>query len=383
MIEIDASTGSNADATAPRLRTALVVGGSLVGLATAIRLARCGLDVTVVERGEAFGADGAGLGIDRRRLSSVVGVSAIDGREVAPLPVVTSNRESTAWSALYRWLRSVADRDARIEIRAGSAVTEVAAEGGRGRVALDSGWLDADIVVGADGRGSVVRRQVAPERPTARYAGYGVWRGMIEERLLPVGTLARPRPVSVNWAENQRLVAYEMPGPDGSVQRGALAVSWGWFDAELTARFQATGCVRGDEVLRSLRPEELDANAAAMLRRRAEALWPEPWRTAILATIDAGRVFATPIAEYLPIRLVAGPLALIGDAAHAVSPMTGAGLATGLEDVEALGRAVQAELAGGRPALPAYGAERLQAARALALSSMQWSQAYMAEAARG
>ncbi len=382
MTSIDAPAGG-ASASERGPRTALVVGGSLVGLATAIRLARCGLEVTVVERGEAFGGEGAGLGIDRRRLSKVAGVSAIDGREVAPLPVVTSNRESTSWRALYRWLRSVADRDARIEIRAGSAVTAVAAAGNRGRVALDSGWLDADIVLGADGRGSIVRRQVAPERPIARYAGYGLWRGMIEERLLPPGTFARPRPVSVNWAENQRLVAYEMPGPDGSVQCGERAVAWGWFDPELTARFAATGCVRGDEVVCSLRAEELDANTGAMLRARAEALWPDPWRIAILATIDAGRVFATPIAEYLPIRLAAGPLAIIGDAAHAASPMTGAGLVTGLDDVEALGRAVQAQRAGGPPALPAYAAERLQPARALALSSMQWSQAYMAEVARG
>ena len=45
--------------------TAIIVGGSLVGLATAIRLAHEGLSVTVLERGPRFGDD-IGLGIDRR-----------------------------------------------------------------------------------------------------------------------------------------------------------------------------------------------------------------------------------------------------------------------------------------------------------------------------
>lgn len=364
--------------TEKSLRNALVVGGSLVGLATAIRLARCGLAVTVVERGDGFGAEGAGLGIDRRQLSGVAGVSAIDGREVPPLPVVVSNRESTSWRALYGWLRMVADRHDRIEIRAGNAVTDVGADAGRGRVTIDGDELEADLVLGADGRGSIVRRTVAPERPTARYAGYGLWRGLVEERALPAGTLpTQAAPVGVYWADRQRLVAYALPGPDGSVRPGARGVSWGWFDIDLTERFEAAGCVRGEDVIRSLRPHELDAGTTAMLRARAEALWPEPWRTALVTTIEAGRVFATPIAEYLPVRLVASPLAIIGDAAHLASPMTGAGLATGLDDVEALGRAVEAELAGGPPALPAYEAKRLGPARSLVASSMRWSEAYV------
>jgi 2-polyprenyl-6-methoxyphenol hydroxylase-like FAD-dependent oxidoreductase len=39
-----------------------------------------------------------------------------------------------------------------------------------------------------------------------------------------------------------------------------------------------------------------------------------------------------PIAEYLPKRLARGPLAILGDAAHVLSPMTGSGYATAVED---------------------------------------------------
>jgi 2-polyprenyl-6-methoxyphenol hydroxylase-like FAD-dependent oxidoreductase len=359
----------------------LIVGGSLVGLATGIRLARSGLIVTVVERGTGFGAEGAGLGIDRQRLSNVTGVSAIDGRDAPPLPVIVSSRESTSWSALYRWLRMIADRHQNLEIRTGRAVTGFAAQNGCAHVAIGDEWVEADLVFGADGRGSIVRRAIAPDRPIARYAGYGLWRGMIEEAALPKGTLpAVSPPVGVMWASGQRLVAYGIPGPQGSTVPGGRAVNWGWYDPDLTQLFTSAGCVRGEEVIRSLRPEELDADLEKRLSARANLLWPEPWRTAILATITAKKVFATPIAEYLPVRLVAGPLALIGDAAHLASPMTGAGLITGLDDVAALGRAIDRDLAGGPPALAAYEAARLAPAQALATSSILWSRDYVEQA---
>ena len=158
---------------------------------------------------------------------------------------------------------------------------------------------------------------------------------------------------------------------------GERALDWAWYDAKLTPLFEATGCLRDDEVLRSLRQPELDPSTIIGLQKRAAAQWPEPWRTAIIGTIEAGRVFATPIAEYCPVRLVSGPLAIIGDAAHVASPMTGAGLITGLDDVEALGRAVEAQLAGGPPALAAYEAARLAPGKALAMSSIRWSRDYL------
>jgi 2-polyprenyl-6-methoxyphenol hydroxylase-like FAD-dependent oxidoreductase len=62
-----------------------------------------------------------------------------------------------------------------------------------------------------------------------------------------------------------------------------------------------------------------------MLVERLEQLarlhWPDPWRSVILRTLAAGRVFATPIA--VPQRPTLGRLALLGDAAHVGVPATG------------------------------------------------------------
>jgi 2-polyprenyl-6-methoxyphenol hydroxylase-like FAD-dependent oxidoreductase len=59
------------------------------------------------------------------------------------------------------------------------------------------------------------------------------------------------------------------------------------------------------------------------LEQLARLQWPDPWRSVILRTLVAGRVFATPIAEYVPQRPTLGRLALLGDAAHVGVPATG------------------------------------------------------------
>ena len=140
---------------------------------------------------------------------------------------------------------------------------------------------------------------------------------------------------------------------------GQRTINWVWYDPDLTEIFEATGCVQDGIVKRSLLPHELDAAHIAQLAAQTKRHWPEPWRSVVLATIAAKRVFATPIAEYVPKRLTRGRLALSGDAAHVVVPATGAGLFTGLDEVEALGCAIEAERRGGPSALETYERERL------------------------
>jgi 2-polyprenyl-6-methoxyphenol hydroxylase-like FAD-dependent oxidoreductase len=97
--------------------------------------------------------------------------------------------------------------------------------------------------------------------------------------------------------------------------------------------------------------------------------------------VTHGEVLGTPVAEYLPPRLVRGRVALIGDAAHVASPMTGAGFQNALLDVGALAAA----LGGGTgPDVPAglerYERERLPQARRLVSSGAAWGRSYLKSA---
>ena len=366
---------------APHPNTAIIVGGSLVGLATAIRLAHEGLSVTVLERGPKSG-EVSGLGIDRRQLSRVIGVSAFGDSGHPALPVIATDRESTSWKAVYGWLRTVALAMPGVRLLANHTVIGVRTEDHHATANTLEARFDADLLVGADGRGSMVRRFVAPENPHALYAGYGLWRGLIDEKDLPAslahayagaGPSLRPHP-------RYRLVSCLVPGQDGGVAPGARAISWALYDPDLTPLFETAGCVRSGVVQRSLRPEEFSPILISRLDRLAAELWHDPIGRIIRLTLRGGRTFATPIAEYLPTRLTSGRLALVGDAAHLAAPATGAGLVTGLDDAEALGDAVRSERNGGLTALDVYETSRLGPAQLLASASRAWSRSYLDQA---
>ena len=150
-------------------QTAIIVGGSLTGLATAIRLARAGLTVTVLERSPGFGG-GTGLGVDRRLLSALTGVSACGATGYPALPVVTADWDSTSWAAIHAWLRRVAEGFHGIKLRTGQSVVGVRSCDGFASASTLEKQFKADILIGADGHGSLVRRFIAPDRPDAVYA---------------------------------------------------------------------------------------------------------------------------------------------------------------------------------------------------------------------
>ncbi|GIF23401.1 2-polyprenyl-6-methoxyphenol hydroxylase-like FAD-dependent oxidoreductase [Actinoplanes tereljensis] len=90
----------------------------------------------------------------------------------------------------------------------------------------------------------------------------------------------------------------------------------------------------------------------------------------------SGRCAATPIAEYVPDRLVNGRFALGGDAAHVPTPMTGSGFSTSVDDAEAIARALSARRATVPQAFQQYERDRLSAVRRMVLSGQQFSRSF-------
>src|SRR5690242_2385133 len=147
--------------------SAIVVGGSVAGLAAGIVLGRLGWRVTVVERSSGTLADrGAGLGMDMRLVRAVLGLGATQR-------VAAIDDHATSWAQLHG---ALSDAYAG-ELLRGAGVTAVREEGGEAHVSLAGGrTLAADVVIGADGYRSGVRAVVAGAGSQSAYAGYLLWR---------------------------------------------------------------------------------------------------------------------------------------------------------------------------------------------------------------
>jgi 2-polyprenyl-6-methoxyphenol hydroxylase-like FAD-dependent oxidoreductase len=360
----------------------VVTGGSLVGLSTAIALSRLGAEVTVAERSLARAADGGGgLGVNVDLLREVTGIAA------EPPVLHGVDRDGTAWHLLQAWLEEHAAGRPGMLLRRGTEVTAVEV-GGPGDSAVvrtaQGDELEADLVVGADGARSTVRRAVAPGHPEAQYAGVLLWRTLVDERALP-SDVALPRagePAREVYAGPYRLVTYPVPGPRGETAVGHRRLNLVWYDPEQRGLLRETGLLDGDSVRGSLAPGALPADVQQRLAGFAAAHWPSPWREAIALGLQTGTVFGTPIVHYKPNRLAAGRVALAGDAAHAASPMVGGGFRQGLYDAQALSRVLAGvDSAAGIPgALDRYQDARLTAAIRHVAASERATAAYLAHA---
>ena len=347
--------------------TAVVVGASLAGLSLAISLARSGLDVKVLERASSERLGGTGLrlwgGRDEtveRRDGSGIRVPTIASIASAGVP------GPEGWSTVRRRLLEAAMEEPRITIVHEREVVCVDHDS-------DSAWAQdsdgelhrADILVGADGHKSLVRRVVDPTRPDATYAGYMIWTGNVPHEAAP------------GWVTDENWMnMIDLPDGEGMMIVGETATNgeprryfWQWYDASSDDYLRDEGALVGSVTQHSLVNEDIAPWKYEEIERRATQ-WPEPWNRIVRHSTQARRIIATPITEYVPQRLARGRIAIIGDAAHVPSPMTGAGFDTGLGDAELLGELTADGVRGPRgPAvLRTYEKKRLRTAQRMVRS---------------
>jgi 2-polyprenyl-6-methoxyphenol hydroxylase-like FAD-dependent oxidoreductase len=171
----------------------------------------------------------------------------------------------------------------------------------------DGSSLTADVVIGADGVGSTIRRRLHPSEPPPRPSGYYALRGVTHD--LP----RRPGDASTT--------VYLGDGVEAGVARAsATAVYW---YLSLVAEYVPSPAASA--------PAILEACSRCMDERFvsiARAASPESLRLEQLWVRD-------PIREWGK-----GAVTLLGDAAHPVLPHTAQGAALALEDAVALGLAL-------------------------------------------
>jgi 2-polyprenyl-6-methoxyphenol hydroxylase-like FAD-dependent oxidoreductase len=209
---------------------AIIVGGGIAGLASALALTRRGWHVQVLERAPEFTEAGAGLSLwpnalraldalgvgepvrARAVLEGQAGIRDAAGRWLSRDDTTELARRFGLPVMIHRadLLAVLATAVPREALRCGVTVTGVLPDG---TVLHSGGESRADLVVGADGVHSVTCRSVWPDAPAPRYAGYTSWRVVTPP--VPVGEACE------SWGRGERF-GYA-PLPDGRIYCYATA----------------------------------------------------------------------------------------------------------------------------------------------------------------
>ncbi|MCV2488847.1 FAD-dependent monooxygenase [Geodermatophilus sp. YIM 151500] len=374
-----AVAGGTARETLPadRRPRVAVLGGSLIGLTTALVLRDIGCDVDVFERSRSP-LEGRGVGIvlhpatvryllDNRLLDlSAVSTTAawhryldVDGSVLAQ---AARRHHFTGYNTLYGTLLQTFGRD---RYHLGAEATGVRDDGDRVEVAFADGrTATADLLVGADGVSSFVRRTMLPGvRPG--YGGYVAWRGVVDEReLAPETFAALDDALTYHVQPHTHVLTYPIPHYDGGVAPGRRLMNVVWYrnvaegrplDELLTDR-------EGRRRDVSLPPGAARDEVVAEVRSTAAATLPPPIAEVV---VKNEAPFLQVMVDVDVPRMAFGRTCLVGDAAFAVRPHAAAATAKGAEDVWALADALLRAGGDVPAALAAWEPARLEVGRAL------------------
>jgi 2,6-dihydroxypyridine 3-monooxygenase len=334
---------------------AAVVGGSLGGLHAALLLHDLGVEVDVYERSPAeLVQRGAGIGFlpeSARYLVERAGVP-LDRVSVATSHIRYLDRRGeriydgthvyrfSSWNTVYRELKA---RLAPARYHLGHEMTGWAETGDTVEVHLaGQPCRRVDLLVCADGVGSTARERLLPAvRPV--YAGYVAWRGMVPEAQLDAPTRAAlADAITYHVYANSHILAYPIPGPDGSVGPGERLVNFVWYRNYLEGG--DLDDVLTDEAGHrreiSVPPGAASSRHVAEMRAVARARLPAPIAR-VVETVD--RPFLQVVYDIEVPRMAFGRVCLLGDAAFVVRPHAAAGTAKAAADAWALAEALARE----------------------------------------
>ncbi len=361
----------------PGMPRVIVMGGSIGGLTAALVLRDADCEVRVFERSsaalQARGAGIATLDATLRYLTERGGLQRADVcsstdwiRFLRPDGSVRYEQRHrylfSSWNTIYTSLLGLFDPGRYL---LGREVTAFRQSGDSVRVTLaDGASAEADLLVCADGVGSLARARLLPEvRPS--YSGYVAWRGTLPEQALPAATRRRlGDALTYQVLKDSHILVYPIPGPGGALTVGDRLVNFVWY-VNVAEGAELEELMTGRDGIRravSLPPGAATDQAVTAVREAAAAELARPITEVVTGVAEP---FVQVVYDIAVPRMVFGRACLIGDAAFAVRPHAAAGTAKAAAD----GWALATELAAADGDVPAALAswERQQVALGRAL----------------
>ncbi|OXC75340.1 FAD binding domain-containing protein [Caballeronia sordidicola] len=337
---------------------AVVIGGSLGGLFTATTLRAAGWQVDLFETSSnQLDSRGGGIVLQPDVLDALhfAGVVLPDPPGVASGERIYLDRDDnrveqlympqmqTSWSLLYRAMKDALPAKS---VHAGETFINFRMEGEQIVAQFESGRSErTDLLIGADGIRSTLRRRLLPEVVPA-YAGYVAWRGLVEEHDLPLreANTLRNR-FTFQQGQEHSALAYLIPGEHDSTAAGERRWNWVWYRKYSRNRLNELLVDRhGMARAFSLPPGATKTADIATLRSDAQALLAPTFRALVDATEDP---FMQPIVDLRSPRMVFGRAVLLGDAASVPRPHTAGSTAKAAANAHALALALSSHQPGG------------------------------------
>ena len=334
----------------------VIAGGGIGGLTLGCALARARRPFVICERATELRPVGAGIALSHNAFRALAhlgldqaardaGQELVEaaicnrGGKVIVSSVVREVVEGGTVAMARSTLQKVLLDRLGSPVSTGRRVTGYQQRPGGVTVELEGGdRMDAELLVGADGLNSAVRRTMRGDEPL-RYAGYTAWRSLADDI-----DLDRTDRFTESWGPGQRF---------GIVPIGGRRVYW----------FAVADAPAGERDGGDPRP--------ALAARFAG--WHAPIE-AIIAATAPDRILRTDIHDRPPIdHWVDGRVALLGDAAHPMTPDLGQGGCQAIEDAVVLADALARE-----PDVPAalasYQARRVARANSFVVRSHRFGQ---------
>ena len=334
----------------------IIAGAGIGGLTLGCALSRAGRPFRILERAAELRPVGAGIALSENALRALAHIGLAEAGRAAGQELGTAAICDQQGKVLigYR-IRDIISGATVAMARAALQQTLVEALGAHVhtgqevvdyehlatgvRVRLASGeTVEGDLLVGADGLHSAVRRVMRGQEPL-RYSGYTSWRALVDDI-----DLTDPDRFTESWGAGQRF---------GIVPIGNRRVYW----------FAVADAAAGDRAGEDARED---------LRQRFAGWHPPIGR--IIAATPRDQIIRTDIFDRVPIaRWSNRRVVLLGDAAHPMTPNLGMGGCQAIEDAvvlsDALGREASIDAA-----LARYESRRIPRANSFVVRSFRVGQ---------